>query len=447
MKLRFAPSPTGLMHVGNARLAVANALFARRHQGTFMLRIDDTDVERSKDEYVREIYKALQWLGLPWDELMHQSDRLEHYHNAIEKLKQSGRLYPCFETKEELDFKRELRRRQNKPPIYDRAMLKLTEKQKADAEANGKRPHWRFLLSDKEVQWNDLVMGACRVKLTSISDPIMIKADGTVLYTLASVVDDLETGITHIIRGEDHVTNTGVQIDLINALSKQENSIHFAHLPLLLDEDGGKLSKRLGSISIRKLREDGLEPKAVMSYLARLGTSRDPQLLSFDELAKDYDLSTYSRSPARFDVHQLLALNKKCLHTMDFEEVKGRLPSCVPKEFWQVIRPNIDMLSEVRFWWDLAQNDIIPEAEIGDKAFLQQALEALPMGEWNEDTWPQWINTLKAISGRKGKSLFHPLRLALTREEKGPEMKGFLPFIGYERATKRLKEAIANLQS
>lgn len=441
MKLRFAPSPTGLMHVGNARLAVANALFARRHGGKFMLRIDDTDVERSKEEYVREIHKALKWFGLDWDEMMRQSERMERYQLAIEKLKQSGRLYPCFETKEELDFKRELRRRQNRPPIYDRAMLKMTPEQRAEAEANGKKPYWRFLLSGNEKKWHDLVMGECRVKLSSLSDPIMIKADGTVLYTLASVVDDIETGITHIVRGEDHVTNTGVQLDLIEALTGKANTIKFAHLPLLLDEDGGKLSKRLGSISIRRLREDGLEAKAVVSYLARLGTSRDPQLLTVDELAKDYDLSTYSRSPARFDIQQMLVLNKKCLHNMAFSEVKDRLPETMTEPFWNVIRPNIDILAEARYWWDLAHEDIIPEVEEEDKPFLQQALECLPAAPWSDETWANWTSTLKEISGRKGKSLFHPLRMALTKEEKGPEMKGFLPFIGYERVVRRLQEA------
>lgn len=441
MKLRFAPSPTGLMHVGNARLAVANALYARHHGGTFMLRIDDTDVERSKEEYVREIYQALKWFGIGWDEFMRQSERLDRYQLAIEKLKQSGRLYPCFETKEELDFKRELRRRQNKPPIYDRAMLKLTSEQREEAEANGKKPHWRFMLSGREMKWKDLVMGDCHVKLSSISDPVMIKADGTVLYTLASVVDDLESGITHIIRGEDHVTNTGVQLDLIEALSDHPNTIQFAHLPLLLDEDGGKLSKRLGSISLRRLREDGLEAKAVVSYLARLGTSRDPQLLSVDELAKDYDLSSYSRSPARFDIQQMLALNKKCLHTMEFSEVRDRLPEAVTEEFWNIVRPNIDILSETRYWWDLVHEDIIPEVADEDKSYLHLALECLPTEPWGQETWSQWTNILKEVSGRKGKSLFHPLRLALTREDKGPEMRGLLPLIGRERVVRRLTEA------
>lgn len=441
MKLRFAPSPTGLMHVGNARLAVANALYARHFGGKFMLRIDDTDVERSKKEYEREIYQALKWFGFGWDEFMRQSERMDRYHMAIEKLKQSGRLYPCFETKEELDFKRELRRRQNKPPIYDRAMLKLSLEQRVEAEVNGKKPHWRFLLSGREMKWKDLVMGNCHVKLSSISDPVMIKADGTILYTLASVVDDLESNITHIIRGEDHVTNTGVQLDLIEALSGKANTIQFAHLPLLLDDDGGKLSKRLGSISLRRLREDGLEAKAVVSYLARLGTSRDPQLLSADDLAKDYDLSTYSRSPARFDIKQMLALNKKCLHTMEYSEVKDRLSKDITEEFWKIVRPNIDILSEARYWWDLVHEDIIPEVVEENKTYLYLALECLPQEPWDENTWNKWICAIKEVSKRKGKSLFHPLRLALTREEKGPEMKGLLPLIGRNRVVKRLKEA------
>ncbi|MCT6880407.1 MAG: glutamate--tRNA ligase [Commensalibacter sp.] len=443
MKLRFAPSPTGLMHVGNARLAVANALYARRFGGTFLLRIDDTDAERSKEEYVREIEKSLQWLGLSWDEFMRQSDRFDRYNQAIEQLKQSGRLYPCYETKQELDFKRELRRRQNKPPVYDRAMLKMTAEQRAAAEASGKKPHWRFLLSDQEINWDDKVMGRCRVKLPSISDPVMIKADGSVLYTLASVVDDLDTGITHIIRGEDHITNTGVQIDLIRALGGNAEKITFAHLPLLLDESGGKLSKRFDSVSLRNLREDGLEPKAIVCYLASLGSSKDPQLMEMDELTKNFDLSHFSKSAARFDMQQLMVLNKKCLHTLPFDAIKNRLPHEITEAFWLAVRPNIDILSEVRYWWDLVHEDIIPIAEEADKPYLKQALELLPDLPWNEETWGMWTSALKDKTGRKGKDLFHPLRLALTREEKGPEMKGLLPLIGRDRVVKRLTEAAA----
>lgn len=439
MKLRFAPSPTGLIHVGNARQAIANALFARRHNARFLLRIDDTDRGRSKEEYVQALQDDLRWLGIGWDEFVRQSDRLDRYALAIEQLKASGRLYPCFESEQELASKREARIRMRKPPVYDRAMLRMTPQQRAQAEANGKVPYWRFRLSDRIIQWRDLVMGACQVKLPSVSDPVLVRTDGTVLYTLASVVDDLETDITHIIRGEDHVTNTGVQIDIAEALGARPDHFRFAHLPLLLDENGGKLSKRFDAMSLRTLRQDGVEAEALVAYLARLGSSDDPILVPFAEQAKVYDLSHISKSAARFDTRQLLALNHKLLAQTPFSTVAERLPHGATEAFWLAIRGNIEMFSEAKLWASVVYGDIVPPPQEADtSAFLKDAAALLPEEPWDTTTWKLWTTALKEKTGRSGKALFLPLRLALTGEEHGPELRDLLPLIGRKRALERL---------
>ncbi len=441
MKLRFAPSPTGLLHVGNARQAVANALHARRHGGVFQLRIDDTDAQRSRDEYADAIRTDLRWLGLDWDESFRQSDHIADYEAAADRLRASGRLYPCFESEEELRAKREIRLRQKRPPLYDRAMLRLTAEQRAQAEANGKVPYWRFRLTDGIVAWHDLVLGRTQVKLTAISDPVLIRADGTILYAFASVVDDLRTGITDILRGEDHVTNTGVQVDIALALGATPGHFRFGHLPLLLDEAGGKLSKRFDGLSLRALRQDGIEASTIVSYLARLGTSDDPQPLGVAELAASYDVTHTSRSPARFDMRQLLALNRRVMHALPFEAVSERLPDAATPEFWSVVRGNLDLLSEGRHWWDVVGGSIVPPPLEGEGAFLTQALQVLPDEPWTAETWPAWTQALRDLSGRTGKALFHPLRLALTGEEKGPELRELLPLIGRERVVGRLRMA------
>ncbi|WP_428376778.1 glutamate--tRNA ligase [Lichenicoccus sp.] len=446
MKLRFAPSPTGLLHVGNARQAVANALFARRHGGIFQLRIDDTDSTRSKEEHVEAIRHDLNWLGLAWQESFRQSERLDAYAAAADRLRASGRLYPCFESEEELRAKREQRIRQHRPPVYDRAMLRLTAEQRAAAEANGKRPYWRFRLTDGTVLWDDLVLGRTQVKLPAISDPVLIRADGTILYSFASVVDDLETGITHIVRGEDHITNTGVQIDIAQALQggalgASPHRFRFGHLPLLLDEAGGKLSKRFDGLSLRALRQDGIEAAALVAYLARLGSSEDPHPLGLDELAASYDLGHISHSAARFDTRQLLALNRRTMHGLPFEAVSARLPPGATPEFWSVVRGNVDMLNEARHWWEVVAGSIVPPPLEGDGAYLTQALDLLPEAPWDQDTWHAWTSALRAQSGRRGKPLFLPLRLALTGEEQGPELRDLLPLMGRERVAGRLRMA------
>lgn len=438
MKLRFAPSPTGLLHVGNARQALANALYARRHGGQFQLRIDDTDIGRSREELVEAIQKDLHWMGIQWDETFRQTERLDRYAAAIEKLKASGHLYPCFESEQELAAKRETQIRQRRAPVYDRAMLKMTPQQRAQAEANGKVPYWRFKLSNTTVRWRDMVMGDCQVKLPSVSDPVLVRTDGTVLYTLASVVDDLETGITHIIRGEDHVTNTGVQIDIAQALGAHPDHFRFAHLPLLLDENGGKLSKRFDACSLRTFRQDGIEATALISYLARLGSSDDPVLLPFDEQAKIYDISHISRSAARFDTRQLLAMNHKLLAQTPYADVADRLPKGATEAFWLAIRGNIELLSEARLWHNVTDGDIIPPVQEGEDDFLKEAASLLPPEPWDETTWKAWTTAVREKTGRSGKALFHPLRLALTGEEQGPELRDLLPLIGRTRALARL---------
>jgi glutamyl-tRNA synthetase len=438
VKLRFAPSPTGYLHVGNARAALANWLFARRHGGAFWLRLDDTDAERSKPEYAAAIEEDLRWLGCDWDGMFRQSDRLARYDAAAERLRASGHLYPCFESEEELAFKREKRRREGRPPVYDREALKMSAEQRQRAEANGKRPYWRFKLSGTTITWRDLVLGERRVKLPAISDPVLIRADGTPLYTFSSVVDDLEEGVTHILRGEDHVTNTGVQLDIYAALGGAAQKLAFGHLPLLTDEQGGALSKRLGSVSLRQFRRDGIEPASLAGYLAALGTSRDPHAATPAELARDYDLAAVSPSTARFDTRQLLALNRKHLHALPYEAVRARLPEGADERFWLAVRGNLDMLSEARLWWEVATQRIAAPEQPDEIALLQAARDTLPAEPWDEATWPAWTAAIAERTGRKGRALFLPLRRALTGEEHGPDLKTFLPLIGRARAAERL---------
>jgi glutamyl-tRNA synthetase len=437
-KVRFAPSPTGYLHVGNARIALANALFARSQGGHFLLRIDDTDKERSKPEFEAAIEQDLAWLGITWDESFRQADRTAAYEEAAEKLKASGRLYPCFESEEELRFKRDMRLKRGQAPVYDRAMLRMTAAQREQAEAGGKKPYWRFLLSNESVTWEDGVLGHRIVKLPSVSDPVLIRADGTPLYTFTSVVDDLFAGITHIVRGEDHVTNTGIQIDLIRALGGRAENIAFAHLPLLVDSGGGKLSKRLEGLSLRSLRQDGMEAEAIVAYLARLGSSLSPEIMPFAELAESFDMAKFSRSPARFDMTQLLRLNRQVLHEAPFEKVQARLPEGATAPFWDAVRGNLDLLTEARHWWDVTSGDISPPPVEDEAAFLVEALALLPAEPWDSQTFSAWTKVLKEATGRGGKKLFMPLRLALTGEAHGPEMAPLLPLMGRERVAHRL---------
>jgi len=438
VRVRVAPSPTGYLHVGNARTALVNYLFARAHNGHFLLRLDDTDTARGRPEYEQAIHDDLHWLGLSWDATDKQSLRHPRYAEIAEQLKASGRLYPCFENEEELAAKRAALVRRKLPPVYDRAALSLTQEQRAAAEAAGKRPHWRFKLSDGEAAWQDLVLGARRVKLPTISDPVLIRADGTPLYTFTSVVDDIDHEITHIIRGEDHVTNTAVQLDVFQAISPRTPLPRFAHLPLISGGEGEKLSKRLGSISLRSMRKDGIEPTAITAYLARLGTNKDPAPLPLAELVAAFNIADFGRSSPRFDPKQLLALNRKILHNLDFAAVQDRLPAGATPEFWTAIRGNLDLLTEARQWWDIITGDITPPDMPDDQPVLAAALQTLPPEPWGPDTWKTWTTATAALSGAKGRALYHPLRLALTGEDQGPEMATLLPLIGPTRAAARL---------
>lgn len=442
VKVRFAPSPTGYLHVGNARAALVNFLFARNQGGTFLLRLDDTDTARGRAEYEQGIYDDLQWLGIEWDEQARQSDRFDRYQAVAETLKASGRLYPCFENEDELAAKRAALIRRKLPPVYDRAALAMTSEQRQAAEANGKRPYWRFKLSGAAVSWNDLVLGGRSIKLPTVSDPVLIRADGTPLYTFTSVVDDVDMGVTHIIRGEDHVSNTAVQIDLFQALSRGPVP-RFAHLPLISGGDGEKLSKRIGSISLKSLRKDGIEPAALTAYLARLGSSKDAAPLPLSELIAQFSLNDFSRSPPRFDAAQLLGLNRKLLHHLPYEAVQDRLPAGASAAFWETVRGNLDLLTEARRWWQVVQGDILtPELPEPARDVVATALALMP-SELTADQWKSWTSAISAATGAKGKALYQPLRVALTGEDHGPEMAPLLMLMGCDRAQQRLAACVA----
>ncbi|CAN5353866.1 glutamate--tRNA ligase [soil metagenome] len=433
--VRFAPSPTGLLHVGNIRAALLNWLFARRHGGKFILRLDDTDRARSKPEYEAAIEGDLAWLGLVWDAKERQSERLTHYDAARDALIASGRLYPCYETPEELEFRRRRLLSQGRPPVYDRAALKLDEAARRTFEEEGRRPHWRFKLAGEQVRWHDLVRGAQHVDEASQSDPVLVRADGSYLYSFTSVVDDIDFGITHVIRGEDHVTNTGAQIQMFEALGAPVPT--FAHLPLLVDAAGGGLSKRTGSLSIGELRERGIEPLAICALLARLGTA-DPvePVTALDALIATVDFARVGRAAARFSEEELAHLSARTLHAMPYEAVRERLPQDLGEAFWLAVRGNLTTLADTKIWTDVVRGPITPRIE--EPAFLSEAAKALPSEPWTDTTWKSWTSALSVASGRKGRALFHPLRLALTAQDNGPEVAKLLPLIGRAKARARL---------
>lgn len=436
--VRFAPSPTGRLHIGNLRPALLNWLFARREGGEFILRFDDTDRERSREEFVEGIREDLHWLGLNWDQEVRQSERFARYDAVVAMLKDAERLYPCYETPDELERRRKRQLARSLPPVYDRAALKLTEDDRKKLEAEGRKPHWRFLLEDRSVEWNDLIRGAQSIEASSLSDPVLIRADGTYLYTLPSIVDDADYGITHVIRGEDHVANTGVQIQLFEALGGSTPA--FAHHNLLVGADGQALSKRLGSLSVQSFRKAGLEPMAVLSHSATIGTSHAvAPYKNLTELAELFDFAKLSRAPARFDLEELKALNAKILQETDYESVAVRLKEIgveADAEFWNAVRPNLSTFAEAKDWWRIIMGPIQPE--ISDPLFLASARDLLPPEPWGEESWSEWTNAIKGATGAKGKALFQPLRLALTGQSHGPELKRLLPLIGREKAIARL---------
>ena len=440
--VRFAPSPTGKIHVGNVRAALWNWLYARSRGGKFILRIDDTDVERSTKENEDRIRKDLAWLGLNWDETFSQSARFGEYDEVSAALRASGLLYPCYETAEELERKRRLQRTRGLPPVYDRAALDLTEAQKKAFEDEGRAPHWRFKLSRLPVKWNDLIRGETIVDTASVSDPVLIREDGMYLYTLPSCIDDIDYSVTHVIRGEDHVTNAGVQIEIMQAVIDVRGKgalPQFAHHSLLIGADGQGLSKRLGSLSIEQMREDGLEPAAITSLLAKLGTS-EPVLPQADiiALSRSFDFEKVGRAPARFDEAELLALNAKILHEHPYSALEARLAALgVSEKLWEAVKGNVVRLADAAAWKGVIEGAIDPVIDSAD--FCATAAGLVPDDPLTDESWDAFVNAVKAATGAKGRALFHPLRLALTGREKGPEMAAIFPLIGAARARARLK--------
>ncbi len=440
--VRFAPSPTGWLHVGNARTALVNYLFAKSLGGRFMLRIDDTDTERSKSEYEVGLKEDLAWLGLEWDLLEKQSERFDRYELAKLKLIQDGRLYACYETAEELEVKRKMLIGRGLPPIYDRGALTLTDEQKREKEAAGIAPHYRFKLNHAPIMWDDMIRGKVEFHGSKLSDPVLLREDGTVLFTLATSVDDGEHGITHIMRGEDHVSNTAIQVQIMEALGQPVPI--FGHMALLKMKEG-KISKRAGGGDVRSLRENGVFPIVMTSYLARIGTSDSIDLApSLEDLTAQFAISKLGRAMANYDPLEVERLNQKLLHQMPFADVKSMLDKrgiTVDENFWEQIKPNLTTIDDTQEWWDVISQPITPK--IDDSAFTNQAATLLPTGEWNETSWDVFVNAVKEATARKGKELFMPLRLALTGMEHGPEMKTVFALLGRDRAEKRLMGEVA----
>jgi glutamyl-tRNA synthetase len=433
--VRFAPSPTGHLHVGNIRTALLNYLYARQQGGRFLLRIDDTDRERSKESYVEGIRADLAWLGFRVDGEERQSTRFDRYDAVMAELEAKGRVYPCFETPEELDLKRKVQLSRGLPPVYDRAALKLTADERDAKIASGARPHWRFRLETAaQVRWTDLVRGNSHIDPASVSDPVVRRADGGYLYLLPSVIDDVDMGITHVVRGEDHVTNSAVQIQMFEAMGAKPPA--FAHVALLTSSEG-ELSKRLGSSGVAHYKEIGVEPIALLAKLARLGTSDAVEAVtSLEPLVAGFDFSRFGRATARFDEAELLQLNARIVHQLPFERVADHLPAGVTPTIWEAVRPNVKTVAEAAHWLRLIEGPV--QSVVEDAAYIKAAGAALAELPWGPDVWKSWTEALKASTGRKGKELFMPLRLALTGEAHGPEMAVLLPLIGQARALARL---------
>jgi glutamyl-tRNA synthetase len=435
--VRYAPSPTGRLHLGNARPALLNWLFALKTGGSYILRLDDTDRARSTEEFAAGIEEDLDWLEITPSSKVRQSDRTTLYDAARDRLIAAGRLYPAYETEEELEIKRGRARLLGKPPIYDRAALALTDEQKRAYEAEGRKPHWRFRLDGRPVEFNDLIKGPQTVNTASMSDPVLIRADGSYLYTLPSVVDDIDLAITQVIRGEDHVSNTGTQIEIFEALSGKVPE--FAHHNLLTGAEGEGLSKRIGSLSLSELRQDGFESIAVATVAVLTGTSLSVEpYADLRTMAEKLDLSMISHGPARYDPAELESLNARLLHEMSYDVAQPRLPRAVGAAAWDILRANLRKFSDIESWAEVLAGEPTHAAPAEDRAFLAEALELLPQEPWDENTWSQWTGALKEKSGRKGRALFHPLRLALTGREDGPDFKSLLPLLGRKVCRDRL---------
>ena len=435
---RFAPSPTGYIHVGNLRTALMNYLIARKAGGTFILRIDDTDPERSKEEYVDAIKEDLEWLGLTWDKVERQSERLDRYVAAADRLREIGRFYEAFETPTELDLKRKKQLNMGKPPVYDRAALNLSDDEKAALRAERGDGVWRFKLDHQRIEWTDGILGDISIDAASVSDPVLIRGDGQFLYTLASVVDDTEMGVTHVVRGSDHVTNTATQIQIIEALGGSVPS--FAHHSLLTGPQGEALSKRLGTLALRDLREAGVQPMALLSLMARLGSSDPVELRSeLAELVDGFDINRFGAAPTKFDVQDLYPLTARHLQSLPLEAVQAHVDALgIPAEkqaaFWDMAKENITTLKDLAGWWDLCRDGAEPLVADEDKDFIAEAMALLPEGPYDSDSWGKWTAAVKDATGRKGKGLFMPLRKAVTGMERGPDMSALLALMETVRA-------------
>ncbi|QYX57121.1 glutamate--tRNA ligase [Roseovarius sp. SCSIO 43702] len=435
---RFAPSPTGYIHVGNLRTALMNFLIARKAGGTFILRIDDTDPERSKEEYVDAIKQDLEWLGLTWDRVERQSDRLDRYAMAADELRRMDRFYEAFETPTELDLKRKKQLNMGKPPVYDRAALKLTEAEKDALRAERGAGVWRFKLRQERIEWTDGILGDVSIDAASVSDPVLIRGDGQVLYTLASVVDDTEMGVTHVVRGSDHVTNTATQIQIIEALGGTVPQ--FAHHSLLTGPQGESLSKRLGTLSLRDLRAAGIEPMALLSLMARLGSADPVELRDhMSQLIEGFDIERFGAAPTKFDSDDLYPLTARHLQSLPYDAVKDTIlaagvPENLGPRFWAVMRENITTLRDLEAWWALCRDGAEPVIDDEDREFVATAMEMLPEAPHDESTWGQWTGAVKEATGRKGRGLFMPLRKALTGQSHGPDMAQLLPLLQTIRA-------------
>ena len=430
---RFAPSPTGYIHIGNLRTALMNYLIARKSGGQFILRLDDTDQERSKPEYADGIMQDLEWLGLHWDRLEKQSLRLDRYRAVADDLRRAGRFYECFESPVELDLKRKKQLNMGRPPVYDRASLGLSDADKARMRSDGRAGYWRFQLDRARIEWTDGILGPISIDAASVSDPVLIRADGQVLYTFASSVDDVDMGVTHIVRGADHVTNTATQIQIIQAMGGTPPA--FAHHSLLTGAQGEALSKRLGTLSLRDLRAQGVAPMALLSLMARLGSSKPVDLFaSMDDLALGFDLESFGSAPTKFDAEDLFPLTRTWLSRRPFAEVADHIaalgvPAALAEPFWQMAHENITVIGELADWWATLSQGADPLIAPEDEAFVREAARLLPPMPFTAQTWSDWTARVKEATGRKGKALFHPLRRALTGRDAGPEMADFMPLM------------------
>lgn len=429
---RFAPSPTGHIHVGNLRTALFNYLIARKAGGSFILRLDDTDKERSKQEYVDGIQRDLEWLGLQWDRVERQSLRLDRYAEVAENLRASGHLYEVFETPTELDLKRKKQLNMGKPPVYDRAGLNLTDADKEKLRAEGREGYWRFKLDHERIEWVDGILGDISIDAASVSDPVLIRADGQVLYTFASSVDDTDMGVTDVVRGSDHVTNTATQIQIIRAIGGTPPG--FAHHSLLTGAKGEELSKRIGALSLKDLREAGVAPEALISLMARLGSGHPVGLASLDELATEFDPSHFGASPTKFDAEDLWPLTRERNQALPFEAVRDRIAALgVPAEqaerFWRVASRNITTLDDLAGWWRICSEGADPMIDAEDTDFIAEAMTLLPAPPYSDSTWGEWTASVKEATGRKGKGLFMPLRKAVTGQAHGPDMSELMPLL------------------